>query len=402
MRVPVCVLGGEPTSEEPTPVMLTALQALEACGTTAPVIVMSSTAVTLPEADATLWGKHFSAVELCVAASHLSATVVRTPWMLEHVFDETKQVREGKVSMFLPVDTQFRAVSMKDVSLAVGRMLIDPSSVSTTKLLTFSGPLLCMRDIATALTEVVGKPVEYHQLHSRQAYLDSLTTKNTYSNFDVIALLEMCDIIQSSSQPRREGSGVHVDLTTSTSDEGSAVDTPPPEPPSQSGSISTNSGDAGTHDLEDFLKRRGHFFEIFGDQAQPALSSVLTAMKELPLLKMEQKRGEEVGGASCVRVYDILCSFLIDLLLLLLLLLLPCFCCYCSVLLLQRPPLPPLCRRHLLAPTFSKEVSRYSTPEIQTHTYSLCPSVSVPLSLSLFLSVSSFLLCEEQCHLYVC
>ena len=40
----ILVMGGEP-SEEPTPVMLTALQALEACGTTAPVIVMSLTAV---------------------------------------------------------------------------------------------------------------------------------------------------------------------------------------------------------------------------------------------------------------------------------------------------------------------------------------------------------------------
>lgn len=270
----ILLMGGE-VSEDPTPIMLAALQALEECKTNAHVVLMSSTAADLSD---TLLGKHFSVLERHLESSALTGTSVRTPWMMEHVFDQTKKVRQGgHLSMFLPPATQFASVSMRDVSRAVSRMLLDPISFSSARTLTFTGPLLCMQDVAAALSEVVGKPVEYHQVDSCQAYLETVTTKNSVSKFEVNALMEICKIIEKNSKNQIEGYA--TDTERSEVDNFGVVYDP-----------------RRPGDLVDILQRAGRFHRIFGDQGQPALSSVRDAMQELPPLKLEEKRGEQTDG----------------------------------------------------------------------------------------------------------
>ena len=255
----VLVMNGE-YRDDPTTEMTNALTALDNCKMCPHVVVMSAAAI-LPESN---FGKHFAAVENFLKSTQLSFTVVRTSWMIENVFDETKRIREGHFSMFLSPKTLFSSVSMKDVSKAVSSILIDPSSIQQEKVLTFTGPPICMDDISTILSEVVEKPVEYHRITSIKEYMDSLTTRQNMTLFEANSLLEVSIALEESG----ERSGVLNDDLQS--------------------------------QLLDVLKRNKLFSDIVPNQEQLELSSLRDVLENLPLLKAEEDRGQR--NLSCLYV----------------------------------------------------------------------------------------------------
>jgi hypothetical protein len=298
----IFLMSGELT-EDPAVELINAVKALEACHTTAHVVFLSSTAAVLADTSAE---KYVSAVEEYLEASLLSFTAVRAPWMMEEVFDQTKRIREGHLSMFLPPSVQFSAVSMKDVAAAVASMLIDPSFVLNEKCLTFMGPLLCMNDVVTALSEAVGKPVQFHQVGTQQGYVEALTTKNAKSNFEVQALMEICELIEANSKKLRDGDGSTSDAAVAVSEEVASFGA---------------TYDADQHSgLLKVLQRRGRFHQIFaeeeeekeggggggggGGHAAAGLTTVEDAMKGLPLLRSEEKRGNKHPSLCCRIIFE--------------------------------------------------------------------------------------------------
>lgn len=256
------LLATEFTSEEPTQEVLDALKILDICleeknkTTCIPHLVfMSSTYISFPD---THYGRHFSCIEKYLESSNLSYTIVRTPWMLENVFDQTKQIRgNNRLSMFLSKTTPFSTVSMMDVSKAVCRILVEPAIASDENCICMTlFPPLCMNDVALALSDVVGQRMEYCQVSTTNDYMCAMTTKKSTSEFEVEALKEICEIIENSEN----GSTLLV-----------------PESDSN---------------LLNILQYTGHLNMLLGvNTTSVTLTGVGEAMESLPLVKSEQKRG---------------------------------------------------------------------------------------------------------------
>ena len=166
------------SAPDPTEVMLNSIQKIEklaSSGMSSQVVFLSSTCAEVPS---TMLGKYYSVVENYLENSHLTTTIVRTPWMLENVFDAADAVKKGSLPVLFSPSLQFNAVSMRDISKAFSKMFADSNLLVNEKRWTLSGPQVSFDEVAQALSSAVGRDVRCRKVDSEEEFAVSWNLTN--------------------------------------------------------------------------------------------------------------------------------------------------------------------------------------------------------------------------------
>lgn len=121
------------------------------------VVLLSSVGAQLPEGTGPIKGLHRAEARLgALASSRL--TFLRAAYFIENFAGSLAQLGEGVFPTFVPADFAFDAVATRDIgSVAAG--LLAEGTPPKNQIVELSGPKVSARDVARALSEIVGKPV---------------------------------------------------------------------------------------------------------------------------------------------------------------------------------------------------------------------------------------------------
>ncbi|NOU28384.1 MAG: NmrA family NAD(P)-binding protein [Polyangiaceae bacterium] len=121
------------------------------------VVLLSSVGAHLPEKTGPIKGLHRAEARLG-ALPKTRLTFLRAAYFIENFAGSLAQLGEGVFPTFVAADFAFDTVATRDIG-AVAAGLLAEGAPAKNQIVELSGPKVSARDVARALSEIVGKPV---------------------------------------------------------------------------------------------------------------------------------------------------------------------------------------------------------------------------------------------------